>query len=181
MNYPRDNFYTGHSLAHMNRTGKDEYALVKNSLKKSKLNTNNEIVKLSLETKHQIHQHIKKNCLTEIKKIQNFEKKNTITGSAIPIDVDMAQRVFDFLIDHREILYLAAATLIPKLKKFALRKIKEKKSSNIYDKNVNEIVTKLLKKSTGKVIIKNIVEIQIKGKTKKKKNSRSKKNKKKNK
>ena len=172
-----DNFYSGHSLAHMNRTENDEKLIVKNSLKKAKLNPNDDIIKISLETKRQIYRHIRKNCNSEIKKIQIFEKKNAITGSSIPIDVYMAQQVFDFLLDNKEVLYLAASALLPKLKKIAILKLKEKKTSNIYDENVHEIVTKILKKSTDKVIIKNILEIQVKGKSLKKQTKKTKKGK----
>lgn len=159
--YPQDNFYAGHSLVDLNRTGKDEYNLARKKLRKFNLTANSETIGIALNAKSAIHRHINRNCSSELASIQKYEKKHRIAGSVVPADIYLAEMALDFLLDNYE--WICGAVL-SNLTGAVIKLLKKVKSKNVYDKQIRQIVEKLIKKDSNKVIIKNILEIQVKGK-----------------
>lgn len=176
MKYPRDNFYSGYSLYYdLNRSGKDEYELMIKKLKKYNIPVTPHSIGLSLNVVQRLHNHIKTNCKTEISKFNVYERKNRITGSVIPGDIFLAEQAFEFLINHYDSILLAGSA-ITGITRNVIGILRKKKSKKPIDRQIHNIIKKLIKKDSNKVIIKEVIEIRVSKELKKRKPKKTKKN-----
>ncbi len=172
MKYPSDNFYSTHSLhLDFNRTGKDEFQIMVNELKKIGITSTPKATLSSLDILQLIHTFVLKHGKDEQKIYFNYLHKNQITGNIIPADASLAHDVFQFLMNNIDPYYTAALLLLG-LKNSILSMIKKINSKNSLDIQTKKIVEKIIYDDKENVIIKKIIEIHIKYKQPKKNNKK---------
>lgn len=164
MRYPSDNFYQGHSLSlDLNHSGKDEFDLASKRLKRLGITPTPHLTNLSLDIIRQIHQFTVKNGKKEQLTIQRYIDRQRLTGDVLPIDITLAQHIFENLMNAC-VPYVTAGNIITgayglavKIKQ-ALKKIR---TNDPVEKETKKIMKKILKKESDR-IIKKIIRLQIK-------------------